>query len=73
MKFKVLARVMARFVAVSACSLGSLIPIFGSNSSTGFSQAVDPNTHPLPVTTALYQSQAAGVDSGTFRLCHKPQ
>ncbi len=59
-------------VATVACSLSSLLPFTNSNttSNQNFSQAIDPKTQPIQVTTTLDQSHAAtaiiGPDGGTL-------
>ena len=87
MKNRFLAGVTALALAMVACNLGSSIPSLGSSSSSNFSQAVDPNTQPIPVSTTLDQSHTAtaiigpaggtlsatGAENGTFKLYHKPQ
>ena len=73
MKLRFLAGVTTLALAIIACSLSSSIPSFsnsGSTSYTDISQAVDPNTQPIPLTTTLDENHTAtaiiGPDGGSL-------
>ena len=70
MRLRIFTGISTLAIATVACTLGSLLPFSSSNTTSNISQAVDPNTKPIQVTTTLDQSHAAttiiGPDGGTL-------